>query len=360
MDKIGNGRISLRREFYSHQWMEAEFGDDSHPQYKHPIPSDSQLNIQGSFHFYESFHGKFKMLSFELMTNFVSADLAGDQQMGFTSQSVDDHRIFFQFLVPLFPTRFHPEAVVKLHYLETASGQKFTSYFKCKIGHVKRMQITDSTQRECDFAIINPHASAYRSSGQAAMPQGPNYHQVPESGKTSLPVPETSPQNAPVSENKKTCPSCGSENAAGSYFCNICGTSLKTGASQSAPISQKAGQSVQNRAAQARPVPQADPPFHSAADDLAGAQEKSQEQRKGCGQVGFGVLTLIGAMFLLLASFMYWSESGVAILFTVNTSFGMIAGITATFGKRKSGVGLCIIFWVLAVLILLLFVVVSG
>jgi hypothetical protein len=138
MEIIGRGSINMNREFYSHDWRQPYFEDDIFPHYKLPIPTESALTIGVVINIYPEARDTFKVQSYELMTNFATSNFSGKLQMGFTYSHVDDDTINFTFRVPIFPTHFEPVVVVKLHYIDTKAGLKFTSYFKCNMAKLER------------------------------------------------------------------------------------------------------------------------------------------------------------------------------------------------------------------------------
>ena len=231
MEIIGHGQIIITRNF-----IDIDF---TNQKYNYALPADSDLEIRGLFGLTPPADGEFKIQSFELMTNFATADFSGKLSMGFTDVTVNEGKsISFVFKAPSIRTNWTPEAVVKLHYSENATGRKYTSYFKCKLGELRREVYAGigGNQKTCDFDIINPNSHTYQTSGQAILEENSKVATIP----TSKIFHETGVGEGILKEStvvpNKTCPNCHTQNLVDSKFCTKCGYEFsKPSASYNAP-----------------------------------------------------------------------------------------------------------------------------
>ena len=226
MEIIGHGQMIITRIFSPEKWKEVIDIDFINMKFTYAMPTDSDLEIRGLFGLTSPSDGEFKIQSFELMTNFATADFSGKLSMGFTNVTANQGKsISFAFKAPSIRTNWTPEAVVKLHYSENATGQKYTSYFKCKLGELRREVYAGigGNQKNCEFDIINPNSHTYQSSGQAFLEKNIKVTSIPTSkifGKTGVGQ-ENVQVSTPVLE--KNCPNCTSRNLVDSKFCTNCG-----------------------------------------------------------------------------------------------------------------------------------------
>lgn len=341
MEKIGRGKIFIVRKM-PHDWK----------QMQDTIPTVTDLEIESDFTFESPYAENFIVESFDFSANFATVNFSGKLNMGFTSRNIYDHACNFKFLVPLFPTDFEAKVVVSLHYRDKKSGLRYTSHYRCNLGTVNRMDYTGRIVQHCYFDILNPSSSTFNSSEQAQMPDDrrlaiiPNTRRIDSTGQLG--------NDNQASGKSKTiiCPSCKQINPIGNNFCFNCGHNF----SQNLSIKSE---SSANKIGLDPSIQTSNTPVFP--ETISSPTISMEEPKRGCTTVGFGIFTLVSAILLILVALILFQGyvSIVTLLSIVNTAIGIYGGYTAITKKNKQGRRLCILFWVLWVVTILLQVIVS-
>jgi len=367
VDYIGHSQIIMQRAFLSDEWKKFDIRDRT--KWNAPIPAATPLGIKGLFSIDPAFQEHFTLTTFELMTNFVTADFAGRLSMGFTDfWSNPGKVIHFGFSAPLYPTDWPAKAVVKLHYTETSTGTHYTAYLKCELGDVTRNVYGGSggEYRDCEQAIFNPHAADYPSQASSGDLSGmgtvPTTQRAQETAQTPAVAQEmtsgTEHGMAPVAQAgpggpAKTCPSCHAQNDANARFCSSCGYSYSaTPPHTQAPIPQAF-----------QPPPQVAPPppqivWAPTPPPPQAVKVQAEKKGPGCLGIALGLVTIVGAigMAILLAVLPNWqytptpAELALVGAWAIDVLLGLIGGIVSLFAARAAGKVMCVIFWILGIL----------
>jgi hypothetical protein len=90
------------------------------------------------WHEFQDYTHLFKFEDFELKTNFMTADFAGNLTMGFERKEISDSFINFEFAAFPIRTSWAPEVVLEIIVIEKSSGIRYAPTFEFKLGPVSR------------------------------------------------------------------------------------------------------------------------------------------------------------------------------------------------------------------------------
>lgn len=314
MEKIGHGQIIIKRNFSPEKWREFVDIDFSKNKYTYAIPVETELEISGLCLLDSPFDTEFLILSFELKTNFATADFSGRLSMGFAHVEESEKGIGFSFVAPFFPTNWTPEAVIKLNYIQKATGRQYTSYFKCKLSECRRDVYAGvgGDRKCCEFNIINPNSQTYQTSSQASLEGTSKVASIPTSKTYQI----QSGSQGVTQENRaaavKSCPNCRTDNPSDFLFCSNCGYSFSQ-----APVPQNPPQAPPQVASTTPPsVPQMPPqpppqivymtpPAYQPAP-MQFEPYEGPEKKRGCFQRFWWVLLILVVclcLFLLMCGY---------------------------------------------------------
>ena len=127
MWQIGRGYLSISRNELGGSDL---VGGIYHDNKVVGVPEVTGLFIDGHAGFVTEagdFSKHFAFLSYELHANFVNMDFAGNLQMGFTEEIVEDYQAAFKFVAAPFPSSFAPEVTFVLYFIQPATGQEYTA-----------------------------------------------------------------------------------------------------------------------------------------------------------------------------------------------------------------------------------------